>query len=171
MIGVQMRAQHIIDVFGRKAGRRQIGEIRPVLLMITQLVRALLVIARTGVHQDSRARRLDNGAVKRKNHQTADWIHQPRSEPAAMPLDDLGRGFGMNYGWLEQRCLELEHAGNFDLTYAPVVYRTGGCRHRLRFLLSPGLAGSPEWIIRHGLTRGRRDRAIVRRMQKALVHS
>jgi len=60
----------------------------------------------------------------------------------------------MNYGWLEQRCLELEHAGNFDLTYAPVAYRTGGRRHRLRFLLSPGLAGSPEWIIRHGLTRG-----------------
>jgi hypothetical protein len=53
---------------------------------------------------------------------------------------------------------------------APLM-STGGCRHRLRFLLSPGLAGSPEWIIRHGRTRGRRDRAIVGRMQKALVHS
>src|SRR5262249_41544033 len=115
-----------------------IGEIRPLLLVIAQLVRALLVIARAGVDEDRRARRLDDGAVKRKDHQTADWVHQPRSEPAAVPLDDLGGEFGMNYGWLEQRCLELEHAGDFDLTYAPAVNRAGGRRHHLYFLLSQG---------------------------------
>ena len=58
VIGVQVCAQHIVDVLGHKTGGHEIGEIGPVLPVVAQLVRALLVIARAGVDQDGRARRL-----------------------------------------------------------------------------------------------------------------
>ena len=48
-----------------------------------------------------------------------------------MPRNDLRGCFGMNYGRLKQGCLELEHAGDFDLAHAPAVNRAGGRVHRL----------------------------------------
>ena len=77
VIGMQMRAQHIVDVLGHKTGGEigEIGEIGPVLPVIAQLVRALLVIARASVDQDGRARCPYNRAVKREDEQTAGWVH------------------------------------------------------------------------------------------------
>jgi len=72
---MQMRAQHIVDVLGHKTGGDEIGEIGPVLPVIAQLVRALLVIARASVDQDGRARCPYNRAVKREDEQTAGWVH------------------------------------------------------------------------------------------------
>ena len=68
MISMQMRAKHIVDVVGRNTSGGEIREIRPVLPVIAQLVRALLVISRTGVDQDGRLRGLYDCAVKRENH-------------------------------------------------------------------------------------------------------
>ena len=98
---MQMRAQHIVDVLGHKTGGGEIGEIGPVLPMIAQLVRALLVIARARVDQDGRARCPYNRAVKREDEQPAGWVHQCRLEPGAVPRNDLGGGLGMNHGRFE----------------------------------------------------------------------
>ena len=75
MISMQMRAKHIVDVVGRNTSGGEIREIRPVLPVIAQLVRALLVISRTGVDQDGRLRGLYDCAVKRENHETAGRVH------------------------------------------------------------------------------------------------
>src|SRR5919108_6596445 len=67
VIDMQMRAQHIVDVLGRKTGGGQISKIRPVLLMIARLVRALFVVARAGVYQDRGAWCLDDRTVERED--------------------------------------------------------------------------------------------------------
>ena len=48
-----------------------------------------------------------------------------------MAVNNLRGRFRMNDARLEQRSLELEHAGDFDLTDAPAVNWAGGRRHRL----------------------------------------
>ena len=53
MVGMQMRAQHIVDVLGCKARGGKVGEIGPILSMVALLVRALLVVARAGVDSAS----------------------------------------------------------------------------------------------------------------------
>ena|SRR6516164_3639715 len=71
-----------------------------------------------------------------------------------MALDDCGSRFGMNDSRLEQRRLEFEHGGNFDITHAPAVNRAGGRLHRLLRVLVPRVSGCSVWIIRRGLARG-----------------
>src|SRR5215472_12044164 len=137
VIGVQMRAQHIVDMLLRKAGGGEIGEIRPILPVISQLVRALLVIARASVDQNGRPRRLYDCAVKREDHKTAGRVHQRRFEPGPMSRNDLRRRLGMNHGRLEQRSLELKHTGDFDLAHAPAVNRAVGPHHCLLLLFWP----------------------------------
>src|SRR5262245_17769383 len=123
VIGMQMRAQYIVDVFGRKACGSKVGEIGPILSVIAWLLWALLVIARAGVDQDDRVRRSYQRAVKGKDDQAAGRVHQRRLKPAPVPFDDIGRYVWMNDGRLEECGLKLEHARNFYLTYAPTVSR------------------------------------------------
>src|SRR5262249_26217441 len=130
-----MRAQHIVDVLGRKTGGGEIGEIRPILPMIAQLVWPLLVIARAGVDQDGRPRRLYDCAVKREDHKTAGWVLRHRLEPSSVPRNDLRSRLGMNHRRLEQRSLELKHTGDLDLAHAPAVNQAVGPRHRRLLLL------------------------------------
>ena len=96
-----MRAQHIVNVLGRKPGGGEVGEIGPVFSVITQLMRAFLVIARAGVDQDGCARRPYYRAMKRENEQVADWVHQCRFEPTPMPPDNLEGHLGIKHGRLE----------------------------------------------------------------------
>src|SRR6516164_5566586 len=130
-----MRAQHIVDVLWDKTGGGEIGEIRPILPMVAQLVWPLLVIARAGVDQDGRPRSLYDGAVKREDYKTAGWVHQRRLEPGSVPRNDLRRRLGMNHRRLEQRGLELKHTGDLDLAHTPAVNRPIGPRHRRLLLL------------------------------------
>src|SRR5215469_6334537 len=132
-----MRAQHIVDVLGDKTGGGETGEIRPILPVIAQLVWPLLVIARAGVDQDGRPRRLYDCAVKREDHETAGRFHQRRLEPGSVPRNDFRRRPGMNHCRLEQRSLELKHTGDFDLAHAPAVNRAACRRHRALLLYSP----------------------------------
>jgi hypothetical protein len=136
VICVQTRAQNIVDVLGHKTGGTEIGEIGPVLPMIALLMRALLVIARAGVDQNGRARRLYDRAVKREDEQTASWVHQRRFEPGAVPLNDLGGRLGVNYGRFEQRSLKFKYTRDFDLAYVPPVNWDAGRRHGLLLLFS-----------------------------------
>src|SRR5262245_19558055 len=71
MVSMEMRAQHIVDVLGRKARGGKVGEIGPILSMVALLVWALIVVARAGVDQDGRTSRPYHRAVKRKDHQAA----------------------------------------------------------------------------------------------------
>src|SRR5262249_43801973 len=102
VIGMQMRAQYIVDVVRRKAGGSKVGEIGPILSVIAWLLWALLVIARAGVDQDDRVRRSYQRAVKGKDDQAAGRVHQRRLKPAPVPFDDLGRYVWMNDGRLEE---------------------------------------------------------------------
>jgi hypothetical protein len=52
MIGVQMSAEHDVDVFRGGAGRAQAREIRRVALMETRQAGAFLVVAAAAVEQD-----------------------------------------------------------------------------------------------------------------------
>jgi hypothetical protein len=45
VIGMEMRAEHIVDVFRSETGGGEVREIGPVFPMIAQLVRTLLVVA------------------------------------------------------------------------------------------------------------------------------
>ena len=64
VIGMEMRAQHVVDVFGCETGGGEIREIGPIFPMIAQLVRAFLVVPRASVDKDGRAPGLNNNAVK-----------------------------------------------------------------------------------------------------------
>jgi hypothetical protein len=61
--------------------------------MIARLVRAFLVIARQ-VSTRMVACAVFITVLKRKDEQTAGWVHQPRLERGAVPLNDLGSASG-----------------------------------------------------------------------------
>ena len=52
MVGMQVRAQHQVDVLGRDASGAQALQIRRVELMKSTRPRAVLVIAAAGIEQD-----------------------------------------------------------------------------------------------------------------------
>src|SRR5262249_43364298 len=102
MIGVQMCAQHVVDIFGRKTCGREVGEIGPILSMIARLLWAFLVITRAGIDQDGRVWRLYHRAVEGKDDQAAGRVHNRRLKPAPVSFDYLGRYVWMNDGRLEE---------------------------------------------------------------------
>src|SRR5262245_42706242 len=56
-------------------------------------------------------------------------------QPFYSPFDHLGRQLWMNDGGLEECGLELEHAGNFDLTQTPSVFQAARRHHQTTPLL------------------------------------
>src|SRR5262249_10133217 len=115
MIGVEMRAQHIVDVLGCETRGGKVGEIGPILLMVALLLWALLVIARAGVDEDGRAWRPYHRAVKRKDHQAAVRIQQRRLKPTPVTFEDLRCYVWMNDSRLEECGLKLKHARDFNI--------------------------------------------------------
>jgi hypothetical protein len=52
VVGVQVRAHHPVDRLARESGRRQVGQEGSAALVPARHVRAVLVVADAGVHQD-----------------------------------------------------------------------------------------------------------------------
>src|SRR6516165_1292510 len=75
VVGMEMRAQHIVDVFGSETGGGETREIGPIFPMIAQLVRAFLVVPRASIDKDGSALALNNNAVKGEDELAAGRVH------------------------------------------------------------------------------------------------
>ena len=63
MVDMEMRAQHRVDRFARKAGGREVGEERPLEIVPGRDAAVLLVVAEAGIDDDAAVRGFDDERV------------------------------------------------------------------------------------------------------------
>src|ERR1700733_10851984 len=114
-----MRAQHIGDLPGRKAGAAQILE-KCVLHVAEHVELALPVVADAGVDHHGAALRAQHEALEGDDH-AAVGRGEVRHQPPEL-LHELRRGVGEQHGDVIFEAIDFDDARDIDVAHSPVPY-------------------------------------------------
>jgi hypothetical protein len=114
MVPMEVRAHHVIDLFGPNSEPGEILDERAVHAVELRPARALLVVADAGVDQDRVASGTDDEAVKAEDQLAGARLDQPRSQQRLIVLDHRRVEIGKELARGEKRALVIGNAGNLE---------------------------------------------------------